>query len=225
MIGCTRREPSGSTARKYSLLPTASCSCDLLSAAGVAGSSVKAKPRPWAACWNACSTVYASGCESFGSETLKPFGGKSFGVKHSSLSEVRALGVTYSRVLEVKALGVKYSCKHKLSTLLSCCPLPAAVALCWLLKLLAVSGRLNPPFEQAADRPAALAKPLDKAPICMKLVPEHISVRQELPCSPLPLAAVVLHLLLKLLLKLLMMLCRSSSVGLSKLWKSLDYKS
>ncbi len=55
VIGCTRRDPSGRMARKYSLSPTTSCSWLREALPTAFERAVKAKPCACAACWNACS--------------------------------------------------------------------------------------------------------------------------------------------------------------------------
>ncbi len=55
-MGCTRRDPSGRMARKYSLSPTTSCSWLREALPTALERAVKAKPCACAACWNACKS-------------------------------------------------------------------------------------------------------------------------------------------------------------------------
>ncbi len=56
VMGCTRRDPSGRMARKYSLSPTTSCSWLREALPTAFERAVKAKPCACAACWNACKS-------------------------------------------------------------------------------------------------------------------------------------------------------------------------
>ncbi len=56
VMGCTRRDPSGRMARKYSLSPTTSCSWLREALPTAFDRAVRAKPCACAACWNACKS-------------------------------------------------------------------------------------------------------------------------------------------------------------------------